>query len=249
MSSGVDPFIKSVEVDWTHVTRRDAYPFTLPAVTELGRLELDPGVTFLVGENGSGKSTLLEAMAVAAGMNAEGGGRNFNFSTRSTESALGSHLRLNRTHRRPVTDFFLRAETFYNVATAVDEIGTRGYGDDSLHEQSHGESFLALALNRFHMNGLYLLDEPEAALSPQNQLVLLLRIYDLTRQGAQWVIATHSPILLAHPGCTIYELGEDGYRAVAYDDLELVTLYRDFLGDPALFLRHLLAEDDDQLSG
>jgi predicted ATPase len=98
MSAGVDPFIKSVEVDWTHVARRDAYPFTLPAVTELGRLELDPGVTFLVGENGSGKSTLLEAMAVAAGMNAEGGGRNFNFSTRSAESVLGSHLRLNRTH-------------------------------------------------------------------------------------------------------------------------------------------------------
>jgi predicted ATPase len=99
-----------------------------------------------------------------------------------------------------VTDFFLRAETFYNVATAVEEIGTRGYGDDSLHEQSHGESFLALALNRFHMNGLYLLDEPEAALSPQNQLVLVLRIYDLTRQGAQWVIATHSPILQEAPG-------------------------------------------------
>jgi predicted ATPase len=243
-SAGAEPFITSVEVDWTHVKQRDRYPFTLPAVTELGRLELDPGVTFLVGENGSGKSTLLEAMAVAAGMNAEGGGRNFRFATRSTESALGSHLRLYRSHRRPVTDFFLRAETFYNVATEVEEIGTRGYGDASLHDQSHGESFLALALNRFHMNGLYLLDEPEAALSPQSQIVLLLRIHDLAQQGAQWVIATHSPILLAHPDCTIYEISETGYRTVSYDELELVRLYRDFLGDPQLYLRHLLADGD-----
>jgi len=244
MSGGVEPFVKSVEVDWTHVREADRYPFSLPAVKELGTLVLDPGVTFLVGDNGCGKSTLLEAIAVAAGMNAEGGGRNFGFATRSTESVLGSHFRLNRSHRRPVTDFFLRAETFYNVATAVEEIGTRGYGDAGLHEQSHGESFLALALNRFHMNGLYLLDEPEAALSPQNQLVLLLRISDLAAQGAQWVIATHSPIVLAHPDCTIYELGESGYRPVAYDDLELVGLYRDFLDNPEVFLRHLLAEDE-----
>lgn len=244
MSDGAEPFIKSVEVDWSHVSDADRYPFTLPAVKELGKLELDPAVTFLVGDNGCGKSTLLEAIAVASGMNAEGGGRNFRFATRSTESALGSHLRLNRSHRRPVTDFFLRAETFYNVATAVEEIGTRGYGNASLHEQSHGESFLALALNRFHMNGLYLLDEPDAALSPQNQLVLLLRISDLATKGAQWVIATHSPILLAHPDCTIYELGEAGYRKVGYDDLELVALYRDFLDNPELFLRHLLAEED-----
>ena len=243
MSGGVEPFVKSVEVDWTHVREADRYPFSLPAVKELGTLVLDPGVTFLVGDNGCGKSTLLEAIAVAAGINAEGGGRNFGFATRSTESVLGSHLRLNRSHRRPVTDFFLRAETFYNVATAVEEIGTRGYGDAGLHEQSHGESFLALALNRFHMNGLYLLDEPEAALSPQNQLVLLLRISDLAAQGAQWVIATHSPILLAFPGALIYELREDGPTETAYEDTDHFQMTRAFIEAPDRFLRRLFEDD------
>ncbi len=244
MSAQAEPFIKAVRMSWTYVRDRTVYPFAMPAVAKLDELRLHPRCTFLVGENGSGKSTLLEAIAVAAGMNAEGGGRNFHFQTRPSESELHSHITLIRSGRRPVTDFFLRAESFYNVASNLDEIGQRGYGDVGLHEQSHGESFLAVALNRLHMNGLYLLDEPEAALSPQNQLVLLLRMHDLAEQGAQWIVATHSPILLALPGAAIYELSEDGYRETAYDDLALVGLYRDFLADPGRMLHHLLEAED-----
>jgi predicted ATPase len=179
-------------------------------------------------------------------MNAEGGSRHARFGTRRSESELPRHLRLIRSGLRPATDFFLRAETFYNVASYVDdEIGTRGYGDVGLHDQSHGESFIALALNRFHPRGLYLLDEPEAALSPQSQLVLLARLHELPELQSQIVIATHSPILLALPGATIYELSENGFTRTGYDDLELVRLYRDFVEDPQLFLRYLLDESAD----
>jgi predicted ATPase len=239
----VEPFIKAVRMRWELVADRQCYPFDIPAVAGLRELELDPRATFLVGENGSGKSTLLEGIAVAAGLNAEGGSRNFRFQTRPSESELHRHLQLVRGARHPVTDFFLRAETFYNVATQVDEIGVRGYGDVRLHEQSHGESFLSVALNRFHEDGLYLLDEPEAALSAQNQLALLLRIHDLTRSGAQFIAATHSPILLALPGARIYALDGAGHRRTTYDELELVELYRSFVTEPGRYLRHLLAGD------
>jgi predicted ATPase len=241
-------FIRAVRMDWGNVRDRSVYPFSIPAVAALDRsqLELDPRVTFLVGENGSGKSTLLEAIAILCDMNAEGGSRHARFGTRRSESELPRHLRLIRSGLRPASDFFLRAETFYNVATYVDdEIGTGGYGDVGLHDQSHGESFIALALNRFHPGGLYLLDEPEAALSPQSQLVLLARLHELAELQSQIVIATHSPILLALPGATIYELSENGFTRTSYDDLELVRLYRDFVEDPQLFLRYLLDESAD----
>ncbi|MEK8103970.1 AAA family ATPase [Micromonospora sp. M12] len=178
-------------------TDRSRYPFTLPVLAGLraaGRLTLHPAVTFLAGDNGTGKSTLIEAIAVAAGFNPEGGSTNFRFSTRATESSLGEHLRLVRGTRKPRTGFFLRAESFYNVATEIDRLGVAdGYGGASLHERSHGESFLDLATHRFKPHGLYLLDEPEAALSVHGCLALLTRIHDLTEAGAQFVIATHSP--------------------------------------------------------
>jgi predicted ATPase len=207
-------------------------------------LELDPVVTFLVGANGSGKSTLIEALAVASGMNPEGGGRNFRVAVHATESELSEHLKLERGPAWPPrTDWFLRAESFFNLATAVDELDDpdvlQVYGGRSLHAQSHGESFLALAVHRFGPRGLYLLDEPEAALSPQGQLAFLQRLSELAEDACQLVIATHSPLLLAFPGARILELSEDGIAPVAYEDAELVGLYRSFLRDPQRYLRLL----------
>jgi predicted ATPase len=231
------------------------YPFTLPVVAWLGAaggVDLGPGVTFLVGENGTGKSTLVEAIAVAAGFNPEGGSRNFRFATRATESSLGDHLVLRWGTTRPRSGFFLRAETFYNVATEIERLDRDegspsllpAYGGTSPHERSHGESFLDLVVHRFRPNGLYLLDEPEAALSVRGALALLRRIADLTAQGCQLVVATHSPILLALPGATILEIGDDGsVDRVGYDEAQPVRLTRDFLGAPERFLRHLLDTD------
>ncbi|MFG1871586.1 AAA family ATPase [Micromonospora arborensis] len=226
---------------------RSAYPFTLPVVAGLraaGRLELDPAVTFLAGDNGTGKSTLIEAIAVAAGFNPEGGSANFRFSTRATESSLGEHLRLVRGTRKPRTGFFLRAESFYNVATEIDRLGVvDGYGGTSLHERSHGESFLDLATHRFKPHGLYLLDEPEAALSVHGCLALLTRIHDLTQAGAQFIIATHSPILLAVPHARILQIEPDGViRHVDYDDAQPVVLTRSFLASPQRYLHHLFRD-------
>ncbi|WP_455768937.1 AAA family ATPase [Micromonospora zamorensis] len=229
-------------------TDRSGYPFTLPVVAGLraaGRLTLDPAVTFLAGDNGTGKSTLIEAIAVAAGFNPEGGSTNFRFSTRATESPLGEHLRLVRGTRKPRTGFFLRAESFYNVATEIDRLGvTDGYGGTSLHERSHGESFLDLATHRFKPQGLYLLDEPEAALSVHGCLALLVRIRDLTQAGAQFVIATHSPILLAVPHARILQIEPDGaISRVDYDDAQPVLLTRSFLASPQRYLQHLFEDD------
>jgi predicted ATPase len=166
-------------------------------------------VTCFVGENGSGKSTLVEAIAVSAGLNAEGGSRNLAFATRPTHSSLHEHFRLSWAVR-PRRSFFLRAESFYNTATAYEEIDYGGY-----HDRSHGESFLDVAMRQFHEGGFYVLDEPESALSVQGQLALLRRMHDLTAAGAQFVVATHSPILLAFPGAVLYSLTQDGVRRVA----------------------------------
>ncbi|WP_245721816.1 AAA family ATPase [Nocardia crassostreae] len=226
---------------------REGYPFDLPVVTWLARgegLALAPGVTFLVGENGSGKSTLVEAMAVAAGMNPEGGSQNYNFATRSTESELGAHLRLKWGVDKPRSRFFLQAESYYNVATETENLGSvqlAVFGGVSPHERSHGESFIDLMRLRFYPNGLYLLDEPEAALSPRGCMTVLALLADLSRRGCQFVVATHSPILLALPGATIYEIDEDGeVDEVGFDQALPVRLTRDFLAQPDRFLRHLV---------
>lgn len=224
----------------------------LPAVKWLKdhRLALDAPVTFLVGENGSGKSTLLEAVAVACGFNAEGGTRNFTFSTRATHSELGEYITVAK-RRYPRDGFFLRAESFYNVATNIDEMDEEpsfsprlidSYGGVSLHHQSHGESFLALVQNRFGGNGLYLLDEPEAALSPTRQLTLLGEMHHLVEKNSQFVVATHSPILMAYPGARIYLLSESGIEPVQYRETEHYQLTRRFLEDPERMLRYLLED-------
>lgn len=213
-----------------------------------GVLNFDRPVTFLVGENGTGKSTLLEGIAVACGFNPEGGTRNFNFSTRATHSVLGEYLTPAR-KRYPRDGFFLRAESFYNVATNIDEMDEEpsfsprlidSYGGVSLHSQSHGESFLALVQNRFGGEGLYLLDEPEAALSPTRQLSLLALLDQLVREDSQLIIATHSPILMALPGAEILQFSQERVEPVSYRDTEHYQITRRFLEDPDRMLRYLL---------
>jgi predicted ATPase len=238
-------------------TNTGRYPFTLPAVAWLTRstegLELPGGVTFLVGENGTGKSTLVEALAVAAGFNPEGGSQNFRFATRASESSLGDHLVLTWGTRKPRTGFFLRAESYYNVASEIERLDEEpgsppllpAYGGISPHERSHGESFVDLVTHRFGPQGLYLLDEPEAALSVRGAMAVLARLAELIAQGCQIVVATHSPVLLALPGATIYEIGENGtIEQVDYDQALPVRLTRQFLDAPDRFLHHLLQEDD-----
>lgn len=246
-------FLRAVRLDAPVEAER--YPFNLPAVSWLAcrGLALPPGVTFLAGENGSGKSTLVEAIAVAAGFNPEGGSRNFRFTTRASESALGDHLILTWGPVKPRNGFFLRAESYYNVATEIERLDHAGpsrllpaYGGVSPHERSHGESFLDLATHRFGPRGLYLLDEPEAALSVRGCMALLARLADLAAQNCQVLVATHSPILLALPGATILEIDDDGaIGRVDYDDALPVRLTRTFLAAPDRFLRHLLDHDHE----
>ncbi len=245
-----EAFVRSVQLlPAENGEQHVGYPWDLPAIEALANgLSLDAKVTYLIGENGSGKSTLLEAMAVAAGMNAEGGSSNFAFSTRDSHSELWRSVRLVRGVRRPRTDFFLRAESLFTAATYLERLPREAgdplsaYGGASLHEQSHGESFLAVMLNRFGPDGLYLLDEPEAALSTQNSLTCLRRIHELVLDGSQFVIATHSPIVLAYPQATIYSCEADGLREVAYEDAEPVRLMQSFLVARERFLDRLLSD-------
>ena len=241
-TGGMDSFLRSVTLLREQVPDFGRYPFHIPAVRGLETLDLHPQVTFFVGENGSGKSTLVEAIAVAAGYNAEGGSRNFNFATRRSESELHKYLRLVRGIRRPRTGYFLRAESFFNVATEIEqnEDALAGHGGVHHHDMSHGEAFMALVDHRFGANGLYLLDEPEAALSPQRQLALLRSMHLLVREACQFIISTHSPLLLAYPNARIYHLSEKGLVPVAYEETEHYALTRDFLLNREAYLRRLL---------
>ena len=248
-----EQLLHSVQLRREEVPSFKRYPFTLSAVRTLDTLRLHRGVTFLIGENGSGKSTLLEAIAVAWGLNPEGGSRHLGFGTRESHSCLYDYLRLSRGVRQARDSYFLRAESFFNVATEIERLDEEdlpaerigpAYGSRGLHEQSHGESFLALLMNRFKGNGLYLLDEPEAAFSPNGQLAVLLRIHELVEGGSQFVIATHSPIILAYPHAHIYQLDEEaGISEIEYTQTEHYLVTRSFLNDHHRMLHRILKAD------
>lgn len=240
----MDRIVRHIELLRNGVPNWDGYPFNIPAIKNLTRIEFDPGVTFLVGENGSGKSTLIEAIAIKAGFNAEGGTKNFTSSLRPSESDLHRHLRMARGVRREKSGFFLRAETMFNVSTEAEDY--TGYGWARLHEKSHGEAFLWVVTNRFREQGLYILDEPEAALSPQRQLVLLQQMQRLVKKNCQFIVSTHSPILMAFPGAKIFALGSDGIAPIEYESTEHYLVTRSFLQNPQRMLRHLFVEDEDE---
>jgi predicted ATPase len=236
----------------SHVTLRGdrvqpgVHPFTLPILAEGLSLEFTTPVTFLVGENGSGKSSLLEAMAWATGFGLQGGNRDHQFVEGEEGHALGRALRLSW-RQRSTDGFFLRAETFHQFSTHLvqSESTFARYGGRSLHEQSHGEAFLALFEHRFE-DGLYLLDEPEAALSPQRQLAFMQIMHRLASQRvAQFIVATHSPMLLCLPGARVLEFDGGEINEVSYRDTEHFRLMREFLNDPERYFRYLLAEADD----
>ena len=227
------------------------YTARLPVVRQIiehGGLELRRRVTFLVGENGVGKSTLMEALAVAMGFNPEGGTKNYAFSTNDSHAALYRYLRVSQGIDRPKDGYFFRAESFYNAATYLEELERtpycggvlQSYGGKSLHHRSHGESFMALVENRFGGEGIYLLDEPESALSPARVMELMCWMDALLKKKSQFIIATHSPILITFPGAEILELTGEGIRRVHYEETELFQLTRRFLNEPQRMLRYLL---------
>ena len=221
-----------------------AWPYALPAVAHLlaHGLDLAPGVTFLVGENGSGKSTLVEAVAQAYGLGVEGGSRGVLHRTRESESPLADVLQLVRSPGRLVSSYFLRAETMHGLYSYLEDHPSTDVraGEPRFHAMSHGESFLEVVRTRFRGYGFFLMDEPEAALSFRGCLALVAALADLVQEGAQVLVATHSPLLASLPGATLLEAGEHGLRTVAYDDLDLVRDWRAFLDGPERYLRHLL---------
>ena len=239
------PYLRRISSDPEEMDRPD-FPFTIPAFQNGISLDLPTPVTFFVGENGSGKSTLLEALAEICGFNPEGGSRDHYREAREDRSELAKALSLSWMPKM-TEGFFMRAESFYNFASYLDGVSDfTAYGGKSLHHQSHGESFLALFQNRFE-HGLYILDEPEAALSPQRQLAFLKIIHDLeTPRHAQFLIASHSPILLAYPGATLYQFEDDGIREISYRETDHYLVMKDFLNGPERFFKYLFSEEEEE---
>ncbi len=248
-------YVKRLVFKRDRVTRWDQYPYCLPVLQNFESLCFSKPVTFLCGENGSGKSTLLEAIAIGYGFNPEGGSRNFSFSTQDSHSLLYRNITLIKSPYSPKDGYFLRAESFYNVSTEVDRLAAsdpdpatrerflQQYGG-SLHEQSHGESFFSLILHRFRGQGFYLLDEPESALSPSRQLALLARLGQLVQNGSQFIIATHSPILMGYPDADIYLIQDGRLVRTPYERTEHYIITKQFLGNRQRMLSELFGEDD-----
>lgn len=255
-----DLFVTEVRIDKKIPSQN--YLSELPVIKYLRKMEgikFNSSVTFFVGENGTGKSTLIEGIAVALGFNPEGGSKNFNFSTHNSHSDLSDYLTVCKGIKLPRDGFFLRAESYYNFASNIDDLDTdepgaetmsspkiiNSYGGVSLHKQSHGESFLRMVENRLGGKGIYIFDEPEAALSPARLLELMCHIDRLVKNDSQFIIATHSPILMAFPNAEIYELSEFGIRNVGYHETEHFMITKSFLNNPQKFLKEMFREEDD----
>jgi predicted ATPase len=251
LSNDPGPYLRRLEMRRDWIPNPAEFPYNLPAIRHLDTLPFHPKVTFLIGENGTGKSTLLEAIAMSCGLNPEGGSRNFNFATRESHTLLHRCLQIAKAPILPQDSYFLRAESFYNVATEIERLDREGggapiigaYGGKSLHEQSHGESFFSLFQNRFRDRGLYLMDEPEAALSPSRQLAFLGILHDYCNRGCQFVMATHSPIIMAYPDARIFLLDSAGINEVAYTETEHYRVTLGFLSNPQRSLEILLADE------
>lgn len=236
-------FIQKIEITKEDFPNTKQYPFNIEIIKNFKTLNFTKNVTFLVGENGIGKSTFIEALAVACGLNAEGGTGNFMFTTRETDYDLSNYIKIDHFQRRVETKFFLRAESFYNVASEIERLGVSGYGQKNLHSVSHGESFIQLVENRFTKNGLYILDEPEAALSPSRQMTLLYLINELANQGSQFIIATHSPILISYRDGEILDLNNN-FKSVKYEETDIYQTYKLYLERPYEMQRRLFDEED-----
>lgn len=239
------PYLRKIRINWSDIDDRDSYPFSIPVISTLEQVEFHPDVTFLIGENGSGKSTLIEAIAIAMGFGAEGGTKNVRIKSTNDISALWKNLKLEKSFLRPKDHYFLRAESFFNVATYMDETGyLGGYGDKSLHARSHGEAFFSAITQKLKGKGFYIFDEPEAALSPSRQMSALTAIHDLVLAESQFIIATHSPILMAYPNSKILQLTDNGIEEVSYEETEHFMITKDFLNQYPAMLEILLNEDD-----
>lgn len=240
------PLLDKVKIDYTKIRDFEGYPFSLPIIKNLKDIVFPTQVTFFVGENGTGKSTILEAIASKVGFGYEGGSKNINFKTSSENTCNGIELLANGMtlswRMKPRDGYFFRAESFFNIATYLDNIdmGTVSYGGKSLHAQSHGESFLSFFKNRMGKGGFFILDEPEAALSPQRQLALMVIINDLCKNSdAQFIIATHSPIILAYPNSTIYSCDSTELSTISYKDTKHFQITKQFLDNPELYMHHM----------
>lgn len=249
----IKPYLRSITIRKPEECK-GSYPFTIPSLRDLEILEFHPDLTFLVGENGSGKSTLLEAIATIMEFGGQGGTANMAIDDASGFSALHNHMKARRSFQKPKDKFFLRAESLYNVGTYLEDLVRdpdartspgevyRRWGGKSVHARSHGESFMSILVDTFSGKGLYILDEPEAALSPSRQLAALVRINDLVVDQSQFIIATHSPILMSYPRARIYLLDEGGCRRIAFEETEHYRVTRDFLNNYARTLKHLLSD-------
>lgn len=251
-------FIRQVLLNKNEFTNTHEYPYDIPSIKYLKELDLHPNVTFIVGENGVGKSTILEAIAVCYGFNPEGGSKHFNFQTNATHSELYNSIKLIKGINKPKTGYFFRAESYYNLSSELDRLMQdddenkyaqlinegnlyQAYGGKSLHAQSHGESFMSLFLNRFSENGLYILDEPESALSPSRQMSFLTQLNKLVNLNCQFIIATHSPIIMAYPNAKIYSISKK-YKEVNYKETDHYCITKEFLNKPEKMIEILIGK-------
>ena len=240
------PYVRSVQIKSADQLDWSIYPYNIPTVNDLEKIEFHPKITFFVGDNGSGKSTILEALALALGFSEEGGTRNVMLNSASSASPLHESLRIIKSFKKPKDYYFLRAESFYNVGTYMNELNYLVEYGGNIHERSHGEAFIKVLTSKLKGKGLYLMDEPEAALSPSMQIMALSALHQLCEDDSQMIIATHSPILLAYPHCKIYQFTDTGIKSVSYEETDHFRITKDFLNCYQKRVQQLLEDDVDQ---